>query len=174
MTTRSWRRRAIAGSLALALIAAACGDDDGGGSSDTAADGTAETGDTAGSTDATEASDSTDAPDTGDGAAAGSVVFAAEQWPDCLNPVTSCANASWLTWSVIHHILPKLMEVDADGNYQASPLIEEAPSLENGLITEDPFTITYNLVDGATWNDGSPITAEDVAFTWQAIMDSTG
>lgn len=51
-----------------------------------------------------------------------------------------CANASWLTWSVIHHILSKLMEVDAGGNYQASPVYEEAPGLENGLITDDPPT----------------------------------
>ncbi len=173
MTTRSWRRRAIAGSLVLALVAAACGDDDEG-SSDTAADGTAAADDSTDSTESTGSSDTTAAPESADGAAGGSVVFAAEQWPDCLNPVTSCANASWLTWSVIHHILPKLMEVDADGNYQASPLLEEAPSLENGLITEDPFTITYNLVDDATWNDGTPITSEDVAFTWRAIMDSTG
>jgi len=148
--------RMIAGLAALTFIAASCGSD--GSSADEPADTTTATG-----------TASADEPTSG-----GSVVFAAEQWPECINPVTSCANASWLTWSVIHHILPKLMEVDADGVYQASPVIDEAPSLDNGLITEDPFTVTFDIADDAVWNDGTPITSEDVRFTWLAIMESTG
>lgn len=150
------RRIRSAAVLALiALIAASCGSDD----SETTAEPAA-----------------TQAPDGSgdDGRAGGSVVFAAEQWPECINPVTSCANASWLTWSVVHHVLPKLMEVDSEGNYRASPVLEEAPDLDNGLITEDPFTITFPIAAEAVWSDGTPITAEDVRFTWRAIMDSTG
>jgi len=154
------RHRSFAALIAIGLIAASCGSDDA--SSDEA------------SSDDT-ASDSRAATDTPtEGAAGGNVVFAAEQWPECLNPVTSCANASWLTWSIIHHILPKLMEVDEGGNYQASPVLEEAPTLDNGLITEDPFTVTFKIRDDAVWSDGTPITSEDVHFTWRAILDSTG
>lgn len=170
-------RRVAAAVAAFAVLAAACGSDDG---SDDSASTNAATDDAddaatddASGDDATgDTSATSDAPS--DGSSGGNVVFAAEQWPECINPVTSCANASWLTWSVIHHVLPKLMEVDAEGNYQASPLIEEAPSLDNGLITEDPFTVTFNLREEAVWNDGTPITSEDVHFTWRAIMDSTG
>jgi len=28
----------------------------------------------------------------------GKIVIGAEQWPDCLNPVTDCANSSWYQW----------------------------------------------------------------------------
>lgn len=147
------RIRAAAVLAVTALIAVSCGSDDS----------TAEPA-------ATQTPDGTGA----EGETGGSVVFAAEQWPECINPVTSCANASWLTWSVIHHVLPKLMEVDSEGNYRASPVLEEAPDLDNGLITEDPFTVTFPIAAEAVWSDGTPITAEDVRFTWRAIMDSTG
>lgn len=145
--------RAAAVLAVTALIAVSCGSDDS----------TAEPA-------ATQTPDGTGA----EGETGGSVVFAAEQWPECINPVTSCANASWLTWSVIHHVLPKLMEVDSEGNYRASPVLEEAPDLDNGLVTEDPFTVTFPIAAEAVWSDGTPITAEDVRFTWRAIMDSTG
>ena len=147
------RIRAAAVLAVTALIAVSCGSDDS----------TAEPA-------ATQTPDGTGA----EGETGGSVVFAAEQWPECINPVTSCANASWLTWSVIHHVLPKLMEVDSEGNYRASPVLEEAPDLDTGLITEDPFTVTFPIAAEAVWRDGTPIPAEDVRFTWRAIMDSTG
>ena len=136
--------------------------------SPTATDGGGDDRDPSSEPDAT-AADAPAAPSGG-----GDVVFAAEQWPDCLNPITSCANASWLVWSVSAHILPRLMELDVDGNYRASPVIDEAPSLDNGLITTDPFTVTYRIRDDAVWNDGTPITSEDVRFTWRAILDTTG
>lgn len=175
-------RRSLAAVGVVALVLASCGSDDDPSTVDTAAPAVTDAPADPSATDppaddppATDApADDPPATDPPDDASGGSVVFAAEQWPDCLNPVTSCSNASWLTWSVIHHILPKLMEVDADGNYQASPVLTEAPSIDNGLITEGPFSVTFNIDPAAVWNDGTPITSEDVRFTWRAIMDSTG
>ncbi len=160
------------------LVATACGGDDDA-PADAPGDGPATTERT---DDATTPQDSAAGQDsaapqdsvTGDDRDGGSAVFAAEQWPECLNPVTSCANASWLVWSVTAHVLPRLMELDVDGNYQASPVLVEAPSLDNGLITEEPFTVTFPIRDDAVWSDGSPITSEDVRFTWRAILDTTG
>jgi peptide/nickel transport system substrate-binding protein len=152
----------------LALVVAACGGDD--------------TDDVGGAGDATDppatSTAATDepapaSPDLPEGSG-GSVVFGAEQWPECINPVTSCANSSWLVWSVLAHTLPRLMELTPEGTYQASPLLVEAPTLENGLITEDPFTVTYQLRNDAVWSDGTPITSADVRFTWQAVMGTTG
>ncbi|MFK8025318.1 MAG: ABC transporter substrate-binding protein [Ilumatobacter sp.] len=166
---RTPRRRLAVALAAFSLVVAACGSDD-----DETAD-TTSVDESAGDDSSTNADDDSDErADERAGAAGGSVVFAAEQWPECLNPVTSCANASWLTWSVIHHVLPKLMEVDAAGNYQASPVLTEAPSLDNGMITEDPFTITFDIAPDAVWNDETPITSADIEFTWRAILDSTG
>lgn len=115
-----------------------------------------------------------------EGKPGGTLVFAAEQFPKCLNPITSCTNAQWLHWTALLTTLPQLVTLDADNNYIASPLIEEIPTLDNGGLTDDPFTVTYQLNPDAVWSDGSPITFEDVKYTWQAILgtpdaaDTTG
>ena len=41
------------------------------------------------------------------------------------------------------------------------------PSRANGGIGADGRTITWNLKQGVRWSDGSPMTAEDVVFTWK-------
>ena len=30
----------------------------------------------------------------------GQIVIGAEQWPECLNPITECANSSWYLWAL--------------------------------------------------------------------------
>ncbi len=179
--SRTAGRKLAAFGVAAVMVAAACGSDEEDGVAETDAPSTdapaaTEAGGDDGEDGGGDTTPATDPPATEPPADAGggSAVFAAEQWPECLNPITSCANASWLSWSVLHHVLPKLMELDVDGNYQASPVLVEAPSLANGLITEDPFTITYQIRDDAVWSDGTPITSEDVRFTWRARLDSTG
>jgi peptide/nickel transport system substrate-binding protein len=108
------------------------------------------------------------------GKAGGKLVLAAEQWPDCINPITQCANSSWLQWLVPIHVLPRLAELDEKNNFIASPLVTELPSLTNGGIKQNPFTVTWHLNPAAKWNDGTPITSADVDFTWQAYLKSKG
>ena len=36
----------------------------------------------------------------------GQVVVGAEQWPECLNPITECANSSWYVWTVSFAVMP--------------------------------------------------------------------
>ena len=122
--------------------------------------------------------------DTGDASAdadsaagGGTLVLAVEQWPECLNPVTSCSNASWALWSTLIHVLPRLMELDTDNKYVASSLLTEEPTVDNGgLVIDDDgtFTLTYRLNPDAQWSDGTPITSTDVWFTWRAALDTTG
>ncbi len=119
----------------------------------------------------------TDAPDAGDPASGGTLVLAVEQWPECVNPVTSCANATWTIWSVLIHYLPRLMELDQTNTYVASSLLVEEPTVANGgLVTADDgtFTLTYRLNPDATWSDGTPITSTDIWFSWRAGLDTTG
>lgn len=115
-------------------------------------------------------------PDDGD-VGGGTLVLAVEQWPECLNPVTSCANATWTLWSTLVHVLPRLMELDTTNTYVASSLLAVEPSIDNGgLVTADDgtFTLTYQLNPDAAWSDGAPITSTDVWFTWRAALDTTG
>ncbi len=50
-------------------------------------------------------------------------------------------------------------------------LVKEVPTVQNGLLAEDLMSVTYNLLEGVTWSDGEPFTAEDVRFTWEWAMD---
>jgi peptide/nickel transport system substrate-binding protein len=45
------------------------------------------------------------------------------------------------------------------------------PSLENGDIARDGRSITYHLRPGVRWQDGFPLTARDVVYTYQQIMN---
>jgi peptide/nickel transport system substrate-binding protein len=53
-------------------------------------------------------------------------------------------------------------------------LVKEVPSQENGLLAEDLTSVTYNLLEGVTWSDGTPFTANDVRFTWEWQVDADG
>lgn len=110
------------------------------------------------------------------GAKDNTLVIGAEQWPECINPVTQCANSSWLQWLVPIHVLPRLTELNERNEFVASPLLAEMPTKENGGITGEgeTFSITYRLDPDAVWDDGTPITSADVEFSWRAVLDSTG
>jgi len=45
------------------------------------------------------------------------------------------------------------------------------PSQRNGLISKDGLRITFKLRPNVRWADGVPVTADDVIFTWHAIVD---
>ena len=53
-------------------------------------------------------------------------------------------------------------------------LCKELPTLENGGAVlektpdgKDGIAVTYKLLDEAVWGDGTPITVDDVIFTWE-------
>lgn len=50
-------------------------------------------------------------------------------------------------------------------------LVSEVPTVENGLLADDLSSVTYKLKENIVWSDGEPLTADDVVFTWQWIMD---
>ncbi|MGI9623297.1 MAG: ABC transporter substrate-binding protein [Acidimicrobiales bacterium] len=107
----------------------------------------------------------------------GEAVFVAEQWPECLNPVNSCGNASWLAWAITSHTGARLMELDAEGNFVPSPILEKAPSVDDGSIVvndDGTFTLVYNINPDAVWSDGVPITCDDIVFTRDAYLETTG
>jgi len=104
----------------------------------------------------------------------GQIVLGAEQFPDCINRITQCANSSWMHWAVDQYVLPKLMTFDKDSNFVPSAVLKEAPTKDNGGIKENPFVLTFKLNPDAKWDDGSPITSADIEFTWQAYLKTTG
>ncbi len=57
-------------------------------------------------------------------------------------------------------------------NGQLVPDVAEAvPTLANGGIARDGRSITYRLRRGVVWQDGTPLTSADVAFTVHAVQN---
>jgi peptide/nickel transport system substrate-binding protein len=59
----------------------------------------------------------------------GQIVIGAEQWPACLNPVTECANSSWMVWTAAFPLYPGVWDTTADG-YATTALVTEEPTVE--------------------------------------------
>jgi peptide/nickel transport system substrate-binding protein len=87
--------------------------------------------------------------------------------PDSLNPaITSMSFAS----DVFQLLYDGLIRYDDHGN-PVPDLATVVPSKANGGISPDGKTITYHLVHNARWHDGVPVTAADVVFTYDALMN---
>jgi len=43
---------------------------------------------------------------------------------------------------------------------------------EDSSVSADGLTITFDIREGVTWHDGEPLTAEDVAFTFEYVRDA--
>lgn len=86
---------------------------------------------------------------------------------DSLNPVLS--NELFAT-NVFQLLFSGLIDYDDHGN--AIPdLALAVPSQANGGISRDGRTITYHLRRGVLWSDGAPLTAADVKYTWEQILN---
>ncbi|MGR3486075.1 MAG: peptide ABC transporter substrate-binding protein [Paracoccaceae bacterium] len=46
-------------------------------------------------------------------------------------------------------------------------LVDEVPTVENGGVSEDLTSITWNITPGLEWSDGTPFTSRDVQFTYE-------
>ncbi|ABR49065.1 extracellular solute-binding protein, family 5 [Alkaliphilus metalliredigens QYMF] len=66
---------------------------------------------------------------------------------------------------IIGLVFDTLLGMETDGT-----LVTEGGLLENYEISEDGLIYTFTLKEGLVWHDGQPITAEDIAFTYETIM----
>jgi peptide/nickel transport system substrate-binding protein len=57
-------------------------------------------------------------------------------------------------------------------NGEVEPLlVEQAPSINNGLLSDDLKTARFTFLPDLVWSDGEPVTAEDLVFTWQWVTN---
>ncbi|MGH2559535.1 MAG: peptide ABC transporter substrate-binding protein [Thermomicrobiales bacterium] len=89
------------------------------------------------------------------------------QAPTLLSPHTGNSGKDYLP---TQFVTEPLMNYLADASLTPT-LIQEIPSVANGLLSEDLTTVTFKLLPEVTWSDGEPLTANDVVFTWQWIMN---
>lgn len=57
------------------------------------------------------------------------------------------------------------------GLVEISPKLEAVPELAESWESPDPQTIIFTLRPDLTFSDGTPLTAEDVVFTYETILD---
>lgn len=85
------------------------------------------------------------------------------QAPSLLGPhANGDASASSLTLEPLMNYFP--------GDVLGPVLLQEVPSVENGLLAPDFSTVTLRLLPDLLWGDGTPVTANDIVFTHQWIL----
>ncbi|MEO1549612.1 MAG: peptide ABC transporter substrate-binding protein [Pseudomonadota bacterium] len=92
------------------------------------------------------------------------------QAPSILNPYLSGGTKELEAASLVIEPLARYNEVGEMVPF----LVDEIPTVANGGVSEDLTSITWTLSDGILWSDGTPMTAEDVVFTWQYCTDPDG
>jgi peptide/nickel transport system substrate-binding protein len=96
----------------------------------------------------------------------GTLVFATSSEPDILLPPST---SSALSRDVHDQIFLKLADIGMDLNTVGDAGFE--PQLAARWTWESPLTLVFFLNPAARWHDGAPVTAADVAFTFDAYMD---
>lgn len=107
------------------------------------------------------------APTKADYQTGGRLTYGTLYEPDTLNPFMSDFVA---VAEVSSLIFSGLVRNNNKGEW-IPDLAAETPSRQNGGISANGLTLTYRLRANVTWHDGAPLTADDVKFTWQMIMD---
>lgn len=87
--------------------------------------------------------------------------------PDSLNPLVS--NEADV-FNLSHLYISDLVDSDGRGELYGE-LATRVPSRENGDVSADGRTIVYHLRRGVRWQDGVPLTARDVVFSYRAVMN---
>ncbi|PZX15631.1 peptide ABC transporter substrate-binding protein [Celeribacter halophilus] len=92
------------------------------------------------------------------------------QAPSTMNPYLSGGTKELESASLVLEPLARYNEAGTIVPY----LAESVPTVENGGVSEDLKTITWKLKEGLKWSDGTPLTSEDVKFTWEYCTTEGG
>ncbi len=91
--------------------------------------------------------------------------------PPSFNPIITDTGYDAL---VMELVLLGLSDIDPEGNIFPE-LAAELPTLENGDVVVDEgagtMTVTWKMRQDVQWADGKPVTADDVIFTYDAIVN---
>jgi len=94
----------------------------------------------------------------------GTLVMGFYQEPELLNDLIRTQTVADIAGNFFERAL---LGVSLAGEY-VPDLAKEVPTIQNGGVSEDGLTVTYNLKEGIVWSDGDPFDCQDVVFTWEA------
>lgn len=81
---------------------------------------------------------------------------------DSLNPFVGIEVTSFEMWALMYDYLI---------TYSTKDLSIEPALATSWETSDDGLTWTFDITDEATWSDGEPLTAADIAFTYSRIID---
>ena len=85
---------------------------------------------------------------------------------DNMNPFLTYMGLPWECFRVEYNFLTWY-----DADYNPTPdLADPVPTVENGGVTEGGRVWTFHLRPNVKWSDGVPLTARDVAYTYNRIL----
>ncbi|MCA2002690.1 MAG: ABC transporter substrate-binding protein [Chloroflexi bacterium] len=82
--------------------------------------------------------------------------------PDTLNPGMAILVEAYTIFELVYD---SMYELNLDGSFK----LGLAESVE---VSEDGLVYTFKIRDGVKWHDGKPLTAEDVAFSYNLYKDT--
>ncbi|MEA2719881.1 MAG: peptide/nickel transport system substrate-binding protein [Candidatus Eremiobacteraeota bacterium] len=103
----------------------------------------------------------------GAGGSVDTLVVAQQREPASLNPALENGTSS-TEWGEL--LFQYLVKYDDRGQL-VGDAATEAPTPQNGGVSRDGLTITYHLRPGLKFADGTPLTANDCAYSVNAIND---
>jgi peptide/nickel transport system substrate-binding protein len=110
--------------------------------------------------------------DPGEPRSGGTVVVAVAKEPPILN-FWLAPGAMAITQQITDGLSDPIVVLDDKGTWRPV-LATRVPTLDNGgvVLTDDGgMTVSFDLQPKAAWSDGTPISCEDVRFTWQVATD---
>jgi peptide/nickel transport system substrate-binding protein len=81
---------------------------------------------------------------------------------DSFNPFLGIEAESYEMWALTYDYLV---------GYKMTDMSPEASLATEWETSEDGLTWTFTMRDDAVWSDGEPLTAEDVAYTYNRVLD---
>ncbi len=100
-----------------------------------------------------------------------SVTIVIPEDPPSFNPIITDTGYDSL---VMELVMLGLSDIDPDGNVFPE-LAAELPSVDNGDVIIDEaagtMSVTWKMRTDVQWADGTPVTADDVVFTYKAITN---
>ncbi|HET9858669.1 MAG TPA: ABC transporter substrate-binding protein [Nocardioidaceae bacterium] len=82
--------------------------------------------------------------------------------PDSLNPFLGIEAESYEMWGLTYDYMI---------SYKAEDMSPQPGLAESWETSDDGLTWTFHIREGVDWSDGEPLTAEDIAFTYNRILD---
>lgn len=100
-----------------------------------------------------------------------SITIVIPEDPPSFNPIIADTGYDAL---VMELVMLGLSDVDPEGKVFPE-LAKELPTIENGGVVMDEdagtMTVTWKMREDVQWADGTPVTADDVIFTYESIIN---